>query len=220
MADFEKAVFSAFEENFPEIVSKGCVFHFSQSLLRNVASEGLRDTYSNDNAFNHWVKRCFSLAFVPPESINSEWAKIKNAKPILIGVDNFIDYFESTYLNENGMFPRSIWNHYHTKGPRTNNHVEGYHLKLKLVFGGTAHQDVMAVLAHLRADWNNAELGWFRSLPPTSEPAPPRNKFNVWKDIGFNDRKQMLAEGRIDLETYTLYNIRNFQMEFTEKKKS
>jgi hypothetical protein len=92
-------------------------------------------------------------------------------------------------------------------------------MRLKLIFGVTAHQDVMAMLDHLRDDANNAEMAWFRSLPPISEPAPPRNKHNIWKDMGFNDRKNMFLEGRIDLDTYIMYNIKNFAVDYDEKKK-
>jgi hypothetical protein len=159
------------------------------------------------------------LALLPLGEIDQQWTKIVTQQPRLIGVDKFVQYFESTYLNQNCTFPRQVWNHFDTVGPRTNNHVEGYHLKLKLVLGGTAHQDVMAVLKFLKEDWNNAELVWFRSFPPSSDPPPPRNKHNIWKDMGFHDRKRMLVEGRIDLETYIMFNISNFALDIDEPKK-
>ena len=40
----------------------------------------------------------------------------------------FMDYFVNTYFE--GIFPVAVWNHFNTVGPRTNNNIEGYHLKL------------------------------------------------------------------------------------------
>ena len=53
--------------------------------------------------------------------------------PNIPNIDDFITYFEETWLV--GNFPPSLWNVYYmdTSSPRTNNHVEGWHNKLKRV---------------------------------------------------------------------------------------
>ena len=39
------------------------------------------------------------------------------------------DYVTDTWIE--GRFSQPTWNHYQTEGPRTNNHLEGWHNKLK-----------------------------------------------------------------------------------------
>jgi hypothetical protein len=43
------------------------------------------------------------------------------------------DYVTETWIE--GRFSQPTWNHYQTEGPRTNNHLEGWHNKLKKRFG-------------------------------------------------------------------------------------
>lgn len=42
------------------------------------------------------------------------------------------EYFYNNFFCENARFPRLIWNHYDNQGPRTTNHVEGWHNALNL----------------------------------------------------------------------------------------
>ena len=74
--------------------------------------------------------------------------------PNIPNIDDFITYFEETWLVEN--FPRSLCNMYYmdTSSPRTNNHVEGWHNKLKRVVR-KAHPNVyelIEVFQHRQAD--------------------------------------------------------------------
>ena len=39
-------------------------------------------------------------------------------------LNSFVNYFESTWLSSDAKFPKEMWNHYETIGPRSNNHVE------------------------------------------------------------------------------------------------
>ena len=45
MIDFELATKQAYEQTFPEIVVKGCLFHFGQSLFNNVVWLGFKTEY-------------------------------------------------------------------------------------------------------------------------------------------------------------------------------
>ncbi|CAF1110885.1 unnamed protein product [Brachionus calyciflorus] len=44
-------------------------------------------------------------------------------------MNEFLEYFVNTYFE--GQFEMELWNHFDTEGPRTNNDIEGYNLKLK-----------------------------------------------------------------------------------------
>ena len=69
---------------------------------------------------------------------------------------SFLDYFVSTYFE--GKFPLQLWNHFDTIGePRTNNHLEGYNLKLKkAVF--VAHPDIFKAISILQDQEVEAQL--------------------------------------------------------------
>ena len=63
----------------------------------------------------------------------------------LAKIDQFVKYFEETYLQSN-IFPTKLWNHYETTGPRTNNHVEGYNDRLKGYCGAATQSCVLKCL--------------------------------------------------------------------------
>ena len=48
-------------------------------------------------------------------------------------LQGFTEYVINNYFE--GSFPQKYWNHFLTIGNRTNNHVEGYNLKLKKFIG-------------------------------------------------------------------------------------
>ena len=45
------------------------------------------------------------------------------------GIDHFIAYVEHTWLG--GQFTPAKWNVHSKEGPRTNNNLEGWHIKVK-----------------------------------------------------------------------------------------
>ena len=63
-------------------------------------------------------------------------------KPQVDGIYEFTDYFVDNYFE--GRFPMELWNHFLATGePRTNNHLEGYNLKLKK-FVVSSHPDIFS----------------------------------------------------------------------------
>ena len=68
----------------------------------------LKAAYEADAALKKWFRQIFILALIPLESVHDYWI-------------NTIE----------GSFPQKYWNHFLTLSNRTNNHVEGFNLKLK-----------------------------------------------------------------------------------------
>ena len=68
-------------------------------------------------------------------------------KPNIARVGEFLDYFNNTYFE--GKFPTQFWNHYDTIGPRTNNHLEGYNLKIKKTVS-VSHPDIFKAITILQ----------------------------------------------------------------------
>ena len=54
------------------------------------------------------------------------------------------------------MYPCSLWNHYGNDGPRTTNHLGGWHRALNYVVG-KKHVNVFQIITHLQ---NQKEMVW------------------------------------------------------------
>ena len=50
-------------------------------------------------------------------------------------LDEFMSYFYDNFFKNNARFNRTMWNHFSNDGPRTNNHVEGWHNSLNQRIG-------------------------------------------------------------------------------------
>lgn len=47
--DFEQAAKNAFEEVFPDVLVKGCLFHFTQALWRKIQALEMTTVYKNND---------------------------------------------------------------------------------------------------------------------------------------------------------------------------
>jgi hypothetical protein len=130
--DFEQGAIIAFAEEFPGIVVKGCHFHFTQSIWRKIQEIGLVTVYKEDKVVRTWLQKFKSLAFVPIDLVQTAFNFLVSIQPVSPHVEKFnlfYIYFRTTWL-DGSRFPPSLWNHYETIGPRSNNHVEGYNFTL------------------------------------------------------------------------------------------
>jgi hypothetical protein len=132
--DFEKAAHNAFRSKF-NCTIKGCLFHFTQALMRQIKEKGCYCLYRDNETVNKWFQLFKSLPFLPLDKVNEGFEYIKKNIP---DADNknlqaFLEYFYMTWMNEDGKdsFPPIIWNHHNTTdSPRTNNHMEGFNRSL------------------------------------------------------------------------------------------
>ncbi|CAF5054651.1 unnamed protein product, partial [Rotaria socialis] len=69
MTDFETGTIKSVKDMLPNILHKGCLFHFSQAVWRQVQSKGLTTKYKEDEVFRLNVKQLIALAFVPLDQI-------------------------------------------------------------------------------------------------------------------------------------------------------
>lgn len=131
LIDFEKALFNAFPEKFPKSSIKGCYFHFSQNIWRQIKKK-IFAGLSDDDEARRQIENIIMLPLLPPQEINEAFSNIIEAISNI--QQNFLkltDYVLCTYIEEE-LFPRSFWNLFDLIGirPKTNNHVEGYHGQL------------------------------------------------------------------------------------------
>jgi len=128
--DFEAAAINAIGNCFPDSSSKGCYFHYAQAIWRKTQNLGLATLYKEDEAVRQWIQRAATLAMLPPHHVQDTWREVMEETPDVPRSEDMNDYITATWVDFDAIFPLHLWNHHHTDGPRTNNHLEGWHAKL------------------------------------------------------------------------------------------
>ena len=138
ICDFEISLMTAIETELPNVVIRGCFFHFCQSLWRKVQELGLSVVYRQVRSVKNVVRKIMSLAFLPTAIVRMTFNLIYRSRSVARLFTNypslreFVDYFTQNYLN--GLFRPPTWNVYERDVDcRTNNHVEGYYFTLLLM---------------------------------------------------------------------------------------
>ncbi|XP_025016251.1 uncharacterized protein LOC112538666 [Tetranychus urticae] len=133
--DFEMAIMQSFKTFFPNINIHGCYFHFTQCLLRKLQNLGLKKQYEKNNEIKLLIKRCLALPLISLTDLDEVWYLITSLNTIEDDeIDEFIYYIQSTWISNDSLFIREIWNHFGNFGTRTTNHLEGFHNKLNSCF--------------------------------------------------------------------------------------
>lgn len=117
MVDYEKAIHNALRTVFPNIQVKGCWFHFTQAILRNLGSVGLKSKYKNNLEFRLIIQHLFNLALIPLEEIDKVYNQIcdllkafDSTPSYKDNIQKFLNYCYSTWFAPDALFDRSIWN--------------------------------------------------------------------------------------------------------------
>ena len=76
----------------------GCLFHFGQSVWRQIQAKGLAKKYQGEENFRLSVKKLLALAFVPINDIFTGFDLV--AAEFDDDSEEFIDYFEKTWIGE------------------------------------------------------------------------------------------------------------------------
>ena len=150
--DFEEGAIRAFKEEFPGVQVKGCHFHFTQCIWRKIQELGLSVEYKEDKKVRVWLEFFKTMAFIPIDLLDSTFQYLLSIQPESLNSDKlrlFVNYFESTWIGRDSKFPKDMWNHYETIGPRSNNHVEGYNLKFNR-YVETIHPNVYKLIQDMR----------------------------------------------------------------------
>jgi hypothetical protein len=133
--DFEMGVIQALRAEF-QIDASGCLFHYSQSVLRHLQQVGLQAAYNTNNPpeVRQWIRRLIALPLVPPLRLDQAFQAIVVNSPNVPGRDAMNDYVLNTYSDpNNATFSRDIWNCFGSQD-RTTNVCEGYHSALNAQF--------------------------------------------------------------------------------------
>ncbi len=119
---------------------KECFFHFGQCLHRRVKALKFQRAYNADgggNELRHYVRRHAALALLLLNEVITVLQLIRQQRPANLDDDDrerlvaFNAYFTQQWVET---LSPNTWNHFDNDGPRTNNHLEGYHRKLNMEF--------------------------------------------------------------------------------------
>ena len=92
---------------------------------------------------NRFVRKTAALVFVPRRFVRLAWQAVKNEAPSLPRVQEFVTYHKETWLV--GNYPLPLWNVFESGSVCTNNHVEGWHSRLKKVVG-KVHPNIFEIV--------------------------------------------------------------------------
>ncbi|XP_048248931.1 uncharacterized protein LOC125378115 [Haliotis rufescens] len=165
--DFEKAVQNAVRHVF-DCELKGCLFHYRQAVWRNVQKCGLQSAFANNPDVNLFVRRASALPLLRPEDIEDFWFNALEAANMADpSISKLADYVTEQWVEGED---RNMWNHFDTLGPRTTNHVEGWHARINKMT--TNHPNIFRFITLIKSEQSMTSL--------VVRNAPRRNSIAHW----------------------------------------
>jgi sentrin-specific protease 1 len=211
------AAINAIKSSFENAEVKGCHFHFSQAIKKHIKTSGFETEYMQNKAFKVWLKTFLVFPLIPVDQISYIWNRQLQFKPTTttnINLDIFLQYFYKQWL-DNSSLPVSHWNHHDNFGPRTNNHVEAFNLKLGN-FIDYDHPHVYSLVKTFQELEFTCILNYLqRKNGGKSQRC--RHPVDVKRDARIRELKFSLASGHISIIDYALTIQALFSLKEEEK---
>lgn len=182
MTDFELASIEAFKAAFPGVENRGCFFHFSQSIYRQIQRAGFQSRYENNAEFALKMKYLPALAFVPVDRVIESFETLCEERLFPSEIDDILDYFEKIWLGKkqrsrrkNPRYPIKLWNCYELAKEniaKTNNAVEGWHRGFDTLTS-VYHENIFKTIANFKREQSLCEAVVEQYLAGSE---PPRKK--------------------------------------------
>jgi len=193
--DFEVAARNAIHTVFPMATLRGCFFHYTQCIWRKTQACGLATRYREEDDVRRLVRRAAVLPLVPPGAIEDVWFEALESVEMTPDINRFTDYVTETWV-EGDIFQCSHFDH---DGPRTTNHVEGWHSRMNKKCQ-RPHPNVYAMVRFLQKEQasNEAKIIQLRA----GAKQRPRKRKYIELDSRLVNLKNKLSDGRLGVLEY------------------
>lgn len=125
--DYELAAIIAVQQVFPNIIVKGCYFHFNRGIFRRAKKMKTRVKQRH-------AARCVGLARLPENHIQRGYEYVMKRSPKGDDIVRFNKYFKKQWYNQRAFdFAKTCG--CQTEMIRTTNHLEGWHNKINRNIG-------------------------------------------------------------------------------------
>uniref|UniRef100_A0A1I7YTF4 MULE domain-containing protein n=1 Tax=Steinernema glaseri TaxID=37863 RepID=A0A1I7YTF4_9BILA len=178
--DFERAQLKAAETVFGRGNVGGCLFHYTQALIRNLKSHGLFLLYKSDKAFHNFVRNLCTLPLLPPQFVHHTWKVLFYEAPRIEDkalnkqIAKFLTYFTQQWIND---VPLRFWNFW-LCDVRTTNVAEGYHSRLQQHPLAKKHPNIIGLVSFLRL-WHSEQATRKRQLCDGAKPKPRNLQYDL-----------------------------------------
>ncbi len=172
MTDFELASIKAFKRAFPNAEQRGCFFHLTQCVFRQIQQNSdAYEKYKSDPDFALQLKLLPCLAFVQVNDVIEYFEELSDSSYYVENIQligPILNYFEDTWIGrftrrnqrQIPLFPIALWNCYAATLedlPKTNNAVEGWHNSFNKLLGA-AHPTIWKFIMGLKKEQSLNEL--------------------------------------------------------------
>jgi len=196
--DFETAARNAVNLVFPMTTLRGCLFHFCQCIWRKTQDCGLATRYKDGDSVRTLVRRAAVLPLIPENRIEDVWFyALDQNEDDSAAVTRFTDYVTETWVD--GSIPKASWNHYDHDGPRTTNHVEGWHNRLNKLCTHS-HPNIFISITTLKKEQAAIEAKIIQIGAGGKQP-PRKKKYRLLNSRLVN-LKEKLSNGQLTLFQY------------------
>ena len=197
ITDFEASIIPVIQHNFPTENHRGCYFHFTQAICRQVQTSGLQPAYDSDDRVHSAVRGLMALAFLPVLAVRPAFHGLEEQEIIQENqlLTSLFDYFEKTWLKS---FPLRLWN-VHNAATRTNNKVEGWHSRLNR-YVKKSHPNIFELITELKKEQATTELTISRARLGAAP--PPRKAQYIQLDAQLDRLKTNFDAGDYTVEDY------------------
>lgn len=127
-------------EQFPTAQHKGCLFHLSQIIYRQVQRKDFQQLYATDGNFANLVRQLTALAFLDPGEISANFDLLKSK--FQEQANSVLEWFSDFYIygkNGSQRYPTNMWSIADLAKaglPRNQNSLEARHRRLGSIAGG------------------------------------------------------------------------------------
>ena len=198
LMDFERAAQNAIRSVCHGITIKGCFCHYIQRIWRKAQMTGLQIPYRDNEDIRKLVRRAAALPLVPEHQVEDTWFHcLQDLDDTDLPVDTtpFTDYIIAQWIERD----HTVWNHFNTEGPRTTNHIEAWHGKVKKKVQH-CHPNIYTIIQAFKDNQASNEIHRLQLQAGGTQRPRPRKNRNI--DSRLRLLKQRFTSNHIDLMTY------------------